>query len=89
MAASVRSRFGDPRLFLAFECELDVGLERDAGGTDGVDGGQQGDDRRLVVGGAAGVQPPLGIECGAGWRSGDHSTAVFHPLVTQRRLERR
>ena len=83
LAARIGSRFGDPASSSPFEHELDVRPVREPGGADRVEGRQQRDDRRLVVGGAAGVEARLGIEGRSGCRQRDHATSRPRPRLSR------
>jgi hypothetical protein len=76
-------------LFFAFKRQLDVRFRLQAGSPECIECGEHGDDRRLVVAGAARVQTPLGIEGRAGRRQRNDLAAVFERSVAQRRLKRR
>ena len=71
----------EPGLLLALEAELDVRPRaRAPAARERVERGQQRDDRRLVVGGGAGVQPPL-VADRAAEGGGDRGAAGVPPAV--------
>ena len=69
---------GRAGLLLAVEHDPDVPGRAAAAGLQRVDGVQQGDDRPLVVGGRAAVEPPLRIERACAPDRGATAPALLH-----------
>lgn len=61
---------GRAGFFFTFPDEADVGVERDVGGTEGVEGGELGEDGGLVITGGAGVDALLAVDLAQGWGEG-------------------
>jgi hypothetical protein len=75
-------------LFLSVEEELEIHAGRDAAGAQCIERHEHRDDRRLVVAGGSGVQPPLGSRGAVGGRQRNDVPAALERRVAQRRLPR-
>jgi hypothetical protein len=84
VALQQRAQVRRPGLLLALEKELDVHRRPRAGRAHRVEGGQRGDDGRLVVAGAAGVEAPLGARRARRGRQRDGAAAGLQRAVAQR-----
>ena len=69
---------------VALKEELEVGLGLQAGSLEGVEGGQDHDDRRTIVGSRTGVDPPVRID--AALRQGHDRRTVRQPTVPYHRV---
>src|SRR5262249_29517197 len=67
-------------LLLTFEEDFEPDRRLQAGGAQGIEGGHQADDRRLVIARAAAVEAPLRLQRRAG---GDLAASVFQGPVAQ------